>query len=70
MLYIINGFRTIYQSYDGKTCGLDTSNPYTLVAIAIAEDKLSPRVTVISDDPKSIYWTVVYDPTSEILSDG
>lgn len=72
MLYIINGFCTIYQSYDGKTYGLDNnpSNPYTLVAIAVTEDKLSPRVTVISDDPQSIYWTVIYDPTSEILSDG
>lgn len=77
MTYAITNFRTIYKSHETKdgipvTYGLDKhqSDLYTIVTMAVSEDILSPSVVVISDDSDSVYWQVLYSPTSEVLPDG
>ena len=77
-VYLITDFQTIYQSNtrnaEGKyvTFGSDVhpSKVYTITAIAITPSSLLSTVSIISDDPTSIYWSVQYDATRETLDDG
>lgn len=77
-VYLITDFQTIYQSNtrnaEGKyvTFGSDVhpSKVYTIAAIAITPSSLLSTVSIISDDPTSIYWSVQYDATRETLDDG
>lgn len=77
-VYLITDFQTIYQSNtrnaEGKyvTFGSDIhpSKVYTIAAIAITPSSLLSTVSIISDDPTSIYWSVQYDATRETLDDG
>lgn len=77
-VYFITDFQTIYQSKtrnaEGKyvTFGSDVhpSKVYTIAAIAITPSSLLSTVSIISDDPTSIFWVVQYDPTKETLDDG
>lgn len=77
-VYLITDFQTIYQSKtlnsEGKyvTFGSDVhpSKVYTIAAIAITPSSLLSTVSIISDDPTSIFWVVQYDPTKETLDDG
>lgn len=77
-IYLITDFQTIYQSNIknannkfvtyGKN--VNPSKVYSIAAIAISSNQLLSTVSIISDDPSSIYWSVQYDPTEEILDDG
>lgn len=75
-IYNIIDFQTIYQSnysiYDvPQTWGLDInpSKEMQIISIAIFNNKLDPRVLLITDDNNSSKWVVEYDPTIEILPD-
>ena len=77
-VYLITDFQTIYQSTSKDqnnkyiTYGKDInpSEVYQIAAIAITANQLLSTVSIISDDPSSIYWSVQYDPTQETLDDG
>ena len=77
-VYLITDFQTIYQSKtlnsEGKyvTFGSDIhpSKVYKIAAIAITSSSLLSTVSIISDDPTSIFWSVQYDVTKETLDDG
>lgn len=77
-VYIINDFQTIYSSNElneeGKliSYGQDV-NPspiYKIAAIAITQNQLLSTVSILSEDPDSIYWSAQYDVTQETLDDG
>ena len=72
-VYIINDFRTIYQSKEiqegkyvsyGKT--IHPSNVYQIVSVAATEDRLFPQVLILDHE----LWEVKYDATQQILDDG
>ena len=72
-VYIINDFRTIYQSKEiqegkyvsyGKT--IHPSNIYQIVSVAATEDRLFPQVLILDHG----LWEVKYDATQQILDDG
>lgn len=72
-VYIINDFRTIYQSKEiqegkyvsyGKT--IHPSNIYQIVSVAATEDRLFPQVLILDHE----LWEVKYDATQQILDDG
>ena len=77
-IYLITDFQTIYSSniknVNNKfvTYGttINPSKVYSIAAIAISSNQLLSTVSIISDDPSSIYWSVQYDPTEETLDDG
>ena len=77
-IYLITDYQTIYQSNTKNinnkfvTFGttINPSKVYQIAAIAITANQLLSTVSIISDDPSSIYWSVQYDPTQETLDDG
>lgn len=77
-VYLIEEFQTIYQSNELNEEGhyisygkdINPSKKYTLIAIAISDCQLLSTVSIISDDPDSIFWTAQYDVKKETLDDG
>ena len=72
-VYIINDFRTIYQSkekVDDKyvSYGKDVhpSDIYQIVSVAATEERLFPQVLILGHE----LWEVKYDATQQILDDG
>ena len=72
-LYIINDYKTIYLSNTDEIWGDQayTSTTYTIIARAIAKNKIDHKVTILSAEyPNSSKWIVYYDPEPKILKDG
>lgn len=77
-VYLITDFQTIYSSQERNAKGeyitygsdINPSKTYTIAAIAITSNKLLSAVSIISDDPDSIFWNVQYNVTKETLDDG
>ena len=76
-VYLIEEIYTIYQSNELNEEGqyisygkdINPSKKYTLIAIAISDCQLLSTVSIISDDPDSIFWTAQYDVKKETLDD-
>lgn len=72
-VYIINDFRTIYQSkekiddkYVSYGKDIHPSDIYQIVSVAATEERLFPQVLILGHE----LWEVKYDATQQILDDG
>ena len=77
-LYVITDYQTIYQSYELNESGqyitwgdnINPSEEYNIILIAYSNSQFLKKVSIISNNPNSLLWTVAYEFESIILSDG
>lgn len=72
--YIINDFRSIYLDDNGNICGTEDNIPsaeYWVILHPSSENTFDSRVTLYkSDDMECSKWTVEYDITPTVFSNG